>query len=258
MTLSVAFHTLDVPTPDGDADAYLAHPDDGRAHPGVLFLMDAFGLRPWLREMVETVAAHGCTVLAPNLFHRSGPSPVLAVPDFSEPDARAKFFADLAPIRATLTPDLALRDTGAYLNWLTDSELVTPGGFGVVGYCLGGRLTLRVAGEYGPAIAAAASFHGGGLAQADHPDSPHHRADRIEAELFIAHASNDPSMPQEQIEVLDKTLEAAGTRFTSVTYPDAAHGFTMRDMPIFRQDAYDRHLHDLFALFDRNLPFDPA
>ena len=31
--------------PDGVADAYLARPDD-EPHPGVLLLMDAYGLRP--------------------------------------------------------------------------------------------------------------------------------------------------------------------------------------------------------------------
>ncbi|WP_054814871.1 dienelactone hydrolase family protein [Nocardia arizonensis] len=257
MTYSVAFHTLDVSTPDGAADAYLAHPDDGRAHPGVLFLMDAFGLRPWLREMMEVVAAHGCTVLAPNVFFRSGRAPVVPMPDFTEPGARERFFADIDPVRKTLTPDLALRDSGVYLNWLLDSELVTPGGLGVVGYCMGARLALRIAGEFGPAIAAAACFHGGGLAD-DAPDSPHHAADRMSAELYIAHADNDRSMPRAQIATLDKTLDEAGARYTSVVYAGAAHGFTMRDIPVFDAEAYERHLRELFALFDRNLPFDPA
>ncbi|MGN2636369.1 dienelactone hydrolase family protein [Nocardia takedensis] len=258
MTFTVAFHTLDVPTPDGAADAYLAHPDDGRAHPGVLLFMDAFGLRPWLREMIETIAARGYTVLAPNLFHRTGPAPVLPVPDFTEPGAREKFFADLEPVRKALTPELALRDAGAYLNWLTGSELVVPGGIGVTGYCLGGRLALRVAGEFGPAIAAAASFHGGFLAAEEMSDSPHHTAERIEAEVFLAHAENDHSMPAEQIAVLDKALASAGVEFTSVVYPGAAHGFTMQDIPTWNAEAYERHLSDLFALLERNLSTEAA
>ncbi|MEV0708809.1 dienelactone hydrolase family protein [Nocardia aurea] len=258
MTLSVAFHTLDITTLDGAADAYLAQPDDGRAYPGVLLLPDAFGLRPWIREMVETIAAQGYIVLAPNIFYRAGRAPVLPVPDFSEPDARANFFTALEPLRQQLTPELALRDLGAYLNRLADLEHVVPGGLGVVGYCMGGRLALRAAGEYGPKVAAAASFHGGGLAVDEAPDSPHHAAGSVEAELLIAHADADRSMPAEQIEVLDKALDAADVRYTSVVYPGAAHGYTMRDLPSYDDGAYRRHLSDLSALLGRNLPAEAA
>ncbi|MET7769551.1 dienelactone hydrolase family protein [Nocardia sp. NPDC005366] len=258
MTLSVVFHTVDVPMPEGVADAYVARPDDGSAHPGVLFLSDAFGLRPWIREMIEVIAAQGYTVLAPNIFYRSGTAPVLPMPDFAEPDAAATFFAAHAPVRAALTPELSLRDVGGYLNWLSDSEHVIPGGVGIVGYCMGGRLALRAAGEYGPGVAATASFHGGMLAVEEAPDSPHHAADRIEAELFIAHADADRSMPADQIAVLDKALEAAGVRYTSVTYPGAGHGFTMRDVPAYDDAAYRRHLGDLVELLRRTLPAEAA
>jgi carboxymethylenebutenolidase len=63
--------TVQIQTPDGVADAYLARPDGGR-HPGVLFLMDAFGLRPAIETMVDGIAAGGYAVLAPNVFYRAG------------------------------------------------------------------------------------------------------------------------------------------------------------------------------------------
>ncbi|MGY2063445.1 dienelactone hydrolase family protein, partial [Nocardia gipuzkoensis] len=69
--------SVDVPTPDGVADAYVAYPDDGAAHPGVLLYMDAFGLRPALSAIVDRIAGHGYTVLAPNLLYRHGRAPVI-------------------------------------------------------------------------------------------------------------------------------------------------------------------------------------
>ncbi|GAA5086305.1 dienelactone hydrolase family protein [Nocardia iowensis] len=251
MTAPVAFDAVDIPLLDGTADAYFAHPDDGAEHPGLLFYPDAFGLRPWLREMVETIAAHGFAVLAPNIFYRSGRAPVLPMPDFSEPDAQAKFFADLGPVRDALTPDKAMRDARGYLDWLSANDLVTPGPLATTGYCMGGRLSLRTAATFGDRIAAAASFHGGFLAADDRPDSPHHAAADITAELFIAHADHDSSMPPEQITHLEQALDKAGVRYTSVVYPDAPHGFTMRDTPSYRADAGQRHLHDLLALLHR-------
>jgi carboxymethylenebutenolidase len=58
---------IDIATADGVADAYLSRPDEER-HPGVLLLMDAFGLRPQIEHMADRIAGHGFAVLAPNLF----------------------------------------------------------------------------------------------------------------------------------------------------------------------------------------------
>ncbi|WP_405161430.1 dienelactone hydrolase family protein [Nocardia sp. NBC_01499] len=251
MTSPVAFDAVEIPLPDGTADAYFAHLDDGRAYPGLLFYPDAFGLRPWLGEMVRTIAAHGFAVLAPNVFYRSGRAPVLPVPDFSEPDAAMKFFTDLGPMREALTPDKAMQDAHGYLAWLSANDLVAPGALATTGYCMGGRLALRTAATFGAQVAAAASFHGGFLAAEDRPDSPHHTAADITAELFIAHADNDSSMPPEQITRLEQALDTAGVRYTSVVYPDAPHGFTQQDTPAYREDAYQRHLHDLLTLLHR-------
>lgn len=77
---SVHGASLDIPTPYGVADAYLAHPDDGKPHPGVLLYMDAFGLRPSLEELAGRLAGHGYTVLVPNVLYRAGRAPVVDRP----------------------------------------------------------------------------------------------------------------------------------------------------------------------------------
>jgi carboxymethylenebutenolidase len=53
---------VEIATRDGVADAYLARPDD-RPHPGVLFIMDAYGLRPTIDEMADRIAANGLRAL---------------------------------------------------------------------------------------------------------------------------------------------------------------------------------------------------
>ena len=72
--------TIDVTTPDGVADAYLARPDDDGAHPAVLFVMDAYGLRPQIEQMADRIAAAGHVVLAPNVFYRSGRAAAIRQP----------------------------------------------------------------------------------------------------------------------------------------------------------------------------------
>lgn len=48
--------SVDIPTQEGVADAYLTHPDDSSPHPAVLLYMDAFGLRPHLKKMADRLA----------------------------------------------------------------------------------------------------------------------------------------------------------------------------------------------------------
>src|SRR5881392_2025985 len=96
---------VDIPAPDGVADAYLSRPGDEAAHPGVLFVMDAFGLRPRIEEMADRIAAAGYVVLAPNVFYRAGRNPIPPMPDPEDPDARGAFFAALRPMMEQLDPD---------------------------------------------------------------------------------------------------------------------------------------------------------
>ena len=75
--------TIDVPTPDGVADCYLTKPAGDAARPGVLFMIDAIGLRPRIEEMADRIAAEGYVVLAPNVFYRAGRAPLWETPDLA-------------------------------------------------------------------------------------------------------------------------------------------------------------------------------
>lgn len=242
--------SVDITTQDGTADAYLVHPHDGSRHPAVLLYMDAFGLRPHLEKMADRLAEAGYTVLVPNVFYRHGRSPVVELPEFIDPAARPEIFQQLGPLIRSLTPDLAMRDADAYLRWLTACPQVTDGPVGVVGYCMGARLALRTAGTYPERVAALAGFHGGGLATED-PDSPHLVADRISAEAYFGHADQDPSLPPEQIDRLDKALAAAGIRYQAEVYPGAHHGYTQADTASYNAEAAERHWTALLALLHR-------
>ncbi|WP_406433691.1 dienelactone hydrolase family protein [Streptomyces sp. NBC_01589] len=244
--------SVDIPTQEGVADAYLTHPDDSSPHPAVLLYMDAFGLRPHLKKMADRLARAGYTVLAPNVFYRHGRAPVVELPDVIDPVRRPEIFERLGPIMNSLTPDLAMRDADAYLRWLTACPLSTDGPVGITGYCMGARLALRTAGTYPERVAAVACFHGGRLAT-DSPDSPHLLADRITAELYFGHADQDPSLPPEQINRLDEALTAAGVRHHSEIYSGAHHGFTQADTAAYDSTADKRHWTALLALLDRAL-----
>jgi len=114
---------VDVPTPDGVANAYLAWPDD-QPHPGILFIMDAFGLRPAIEEMVDRIAEWGYVVLAPNVFYRGGRDPVHPVED---PEKRSEYFAStIRPLMEQLTPERLAADGKAYLDALAEAGATEP------------------------------------------------------------------------------------------------------------------------------------
>ncbi|MFJ7072038.1 dienelactone hydrolase family protein [Streptomyces sp. NPDC098781] len=246
---SVQGTDVDVPTEDGVADAYLAHPGDG-PHPGVLLYQDAFGLRPHLSAMADRLAGAGYTVLVPNVFYRHGRSPVFDLPEHIDPAARPELWEKIAPVIQSLTPELAMRDAGAYLRWMAERPEVADGPVALTGYCMGARLALRTAGAYPDRVAAAAGFHGGQLAT-DAPDSPHLAAEHITAELYFGHADADHSMPPEQMERLATALTAAGVRHQYEVYEGAHHGYTQADTSAYDHGADERHWEALLDLLKR-------
>jgi carboxymethylenebutenolidase len=241
--------TVDIQTPDGVADAYLTQPEDGQPHPGVLFIMDAFGLRPRIEEMADRIAQRGYVVLAPNVFYRAGRAPLFEHPDLSDQEKRSRFFEKLRPLMDQLSPEALERDGGAYLDYLAQ---LAPGPVAITGYCMGARVGWRIATAFPDRVAALAGFHGGGLVT-DDEQSPHRSAGALRAEVYFGHADNDRSNTPEQIAALDAALEDAGVPHRSEVYAGAAHGYTMSDTPVYDEQASERHFAALFDLLDRSL-----
>jgi carboxymethylenebutenolidase len=239
---------IDVRTQDGVADAYLARPDDER-HPGVLLVVDAFGLRPQIERMAHRIAGHGFVVLAPNVFYRAGRAPVVSLDGLDDPEQRGRVFERVMPLIRELTPERIVRDGGAYLDRV---EEVGPGPVAITGYCMGGRIGWRIAAAYPERVAALAGFHVGGLVT-DDDDSPHRSAGTIAAEVYLGFADNDRSATPEQIAELERALGAAGVRYRSELYRGAAHGYTMADTPSYDHAAAERHYTALFSLLERTL-----
>ncbi|WP_055696748.1 MULTISPECIES: dienelactone hydrolase family protein [Streptomyces] len=241
---------LHIPTPDGRADAFAAFPDDGGRHPGVLMYMDAFGVRPVLREMARELAGHGYYVLLPNVYYRQGPTPVLELPEHIGEDARPQVFAQVMPLIEAHTSERALSDADAYLHFLTSQPEVSDGPVAAIGYCMGAVLAMRTATAHPDRVAAVAGFHPGQLVT-DAPDSPHHSVPRLTAEVHLGLAEND--MSPEVMSTFNKALDSAGVGYTNEVYPGTIHGFTMADTDAFDAEALRRHWDRLLPLLGRTL-----
>jgi len=235
-----------VPTPDGSCPATLHLPGSADAadapnsaepRPGVLLYPDAAGRRETFAAMGDRLADLGYAVLVPDVYYRLGDwAPFDAATVFGDPKERAR----LGSMASTITPDIVARDAGAYLEFLLDRPETSGEAAGVMGYCLGGWMALTTAGLVADRIAAVATFHGGQLAPADEPNSPHLNAHRMRATVYVAAAQDDHSCPPEQLERLDDALTAAGVEHEIETYP-AAHGFAVADNGTYDPAAAERH-----------------
>jgi carboxymethylenebutenolidase len=151
----------------------------------------------------------------------------------------------------SITPDGWASDATAFFDYLAARPEVSGTKFGTTGYCMGGRASLIVAGRLPDRVAAAASFHGGGLVT-DGSDSPHLRADQIQAAVYVGGAENDASFTADHAEQLEKALTAAGVEHTIETY-SAAHGYAVPDNGPYDADAADRHWRATREFFGANL-----
>ena len=179
-----------IPAPDGHSRGTLHIPDGDGPWPGVLVFSDAGGVRETFGQLGDRLAGMGYVALIPDIYYRAGEwAPFDVATLFTDAQERAR----LGRLTRPLTNDRIIADAGAYADFLLARPEVSGPAIGTTGYCLGGRMSLIAAGGLGRTIAAMASFHGGRLAVADDPSSPHLAADRITASVYVAGAEDDGS-----------------------------------------------------------------
>jgi carboxymethylenebutenolidase len=245
---------VQVRTPSGVCDATLVHPQGKGRWPAVILFVDAFGLRPAMRDMAKRLAADGYTVLVPNPYYRSTKAPGIDPGfDFTNPADRAKLDA----LRAPITGEAVIQDAVAYVKFLDSQASVDKhAAMGVFGYCMGGPMTLQAAAAVPDRIGAGASFHGGGLVT-DKPDSPHLLVPKIKGQYYFGIAANDDQRQPDAKTKLDEAFHAANLPAKIEVYAGTLHGWCVKDMPlqagkpIYDEAQAERAWSELTALYKR-------
>jgi carboxymethylenebutenolidase len=248
---------VEIKTPSGMCDASLAYPGGSGQWPGVILFVDALGLRPAMRDMARRLAQNGYAVLVPNPYYRSTKAPGLPPGfSFSNPKDREK----LAALRAPLTAQAVVADATAYVQFLdTQRPVKQSAKMGVVGYCMGGSMTMRTAAALPDRIGAGASLHGGGLVT-DQPDSPHLLVPQIKASYYFGIAANDAAGEPEAKTKLREAFDAARLPAKIEVYAGCLHGWCVQDMPpspdgkpIYNEAQAERAWNELIALYKQSL-----
>jgi carboxymethylenebutenolidase len=208
---------IEIPTPDGPMPAFSASPE-GQPLGAVIVIQEAFGLTEHIGVVTEQVAAAGFRAIAPALFHR-GHSPVLAYDDIES----------VRPVMGTLSAEGIATDIDAALAFL-DAEGFEEGSIGMVGFCMGGSVTLFAATR--PGLGAAVTYYGGGLSTGRFGFPPLiDIGDSIRCPWIGHFGDLDQGIPVEDVERLRAAAERAPAPTTIYRYASADHGFNCTDRP---------------------------
>ena len=246
-----------VATPDGTMETFVVHPQEGGPFPGVVIYMDVWGIREELRDIARRVATAGYYCMLPDLYHRSGK----VSNEFRDANGRMRSFeslseADKERVREPmlkLTDAMVLSYTRALIGFAAQGEPMRDGPMGAIGYCMGGRHIVCVAGGIPERFRACAGLHGTRLVT-DAPDSPHRIALKARGELYMGFAELDPFGAPPVVKTLADTLAGAAVNYRYEIHRAAHHGYALPDRDVHDKQAANRDWEIIFEMFNRQIP----
>ena len=223
---------ITIATNDGPMGAIVSVPE-GDPRGAVIVVQEAFGLTDHIADITTRLAAEGFTAIAPALFHREG-SVVVDYQAMTTEDGVNQIMGLLGSLSAQgLAADLDATITHLNVGGFTEYSI------GMVGFCMGGAVTLFSATR--PGISAGVTFYGGGVETGRFGlPSLIELAPNLRCDWLGLYGDTDGSIPVEQVEALRAAAASAPVTTEIIRYRDAGHGFNCNDRPDhFNQDAAD-------------------
>jgi carboxymethylenebutenolidase len=229
---------IEIDTPDGaKMGAHVTLPQSGQG-PGIVVLMEIYGVGTYIRRATERLAELGYVALAPDLYRRIAPGLELA----HDEDGLHKALES----SQRLDPHGAVEDAATALRALRGLPEVSGAPAGVLGFCLGGSLAFELAATADPAVAVC--YYGSTIAQSLG------RAERISCPVLLHFGGEDPYIPLADAE---RVRELASERpdWECHIHPDGGHAFDNHDAPMFhRPEAAARAWRITREFLARHLP----
>jgi len=222
---------------------FVASPHAAGRFPAIWCYSDIFQLAgPMLRSCVR-LAGYGFVAAAPEIYHRIEP-PGSVIP--FDDAGRTRGLEDAAK---TPVSDFD-RSCRAGLDWLAAHPKASSGKLGAMGFCIGGHLAFRAALQ--PDVRATVCFYGTGIHNGklgkDADAGSLGQASKIRGELLMIFRSNDPHVPSDGREIVERGLRAANVNFRIKLYP-AEHAFMRDEGPRFDSESTDLAFADMIQLF---------
>lgn len=217
---------IDYPSNRHTTPGFLAEPEQAGSYPGLVVIQEWWGLVPHIKDVAQRFAGEGYVALAPDLYYGE---------TASEPDEARKLSMDL-------DRDRAVHEIQAAIQYLRGLDAVSPKKIGVVGWCMGGSLTIATAASTGTSpseLGAVVVFYG----------SPRGEGivEKVKIPMLGLYGENDHGIPPEEVKKIEAGLSKSNVPHKIMIYPDAGHAFFNDTRPnIYQpeaaQDAWDRTL----------------
>lgn len=187
-----------------NASGYLVLPPVGTG-PGVLVIQEWWGLDPSLKETTNRLGAAGFVALAPDLYHG----------ELAQHDEMDK----AAHLMHTLPPNRAGRDMSGAVDYLATHPAVTTSNIGVVGFCMGGMLSLLIAANRPDRVKAVVPFYG--FPQGETEPDWTTLAARVQGHM----AEHDDFFKPEAARALEAKLRRLSKDVSLTVHPGTGHAF---------------------------------
>ncbi|HUA34382.1 MAG TPA: dienelactone hydrolase family protein [Candidatus Binataceae bacterium] len=240
--MEVVSQEVTVQTGSEKMPAHLARPATGGPYPGLIVVMEAFGLNDHIRSITNRFAAEGFVALSPNIYFRS-PNNVVGYNDL--PGAMR--------LMGALNDDQIVADMSASINHLKPMKEVKQS-FGTTGFCMGGRISFLTACRNRD-VKATAPYYGGGMVKSRQPGvkAPIEYVEGLNAAVLAFFGGKDAFIPIEEVDAFRDALRKAGKSAEVVLYPDADHGFMCDERPSFHPTHSKEAWTKTIAFFKQHL-----
>lgn len=192
---------------EGRFKAYRAEPA-GEPKAAVIVIQEIFGVNAGIRKKADDWAALGYLAIAPDMFWRFAPGWDV------DPDVPAQM-EKAFEVRTKFNPDKGVRDVEQVIR-AARSLLGGHGKIGIVGFCMGGRVSYLAATRTD--INASVGYYGAGI------DAALNEAHAIAHPLMLHFAEQDHFIPAEAREKVHAALDP-NPHVTIHEYPGVDHGF---------------------------------
>ena len=231
------------PSQDGTPiNAYFSHPVAAGRYPGVLVIMEAFGLVDHIKDVARRFAEQGYLALAPDMYTREG------APDPSNLDSVLQTMFSVPDTQAVADLEGAI----AYLKRRPDAN----GKVGAIGFCSGGRYTLILACQ-STNLDAAVDSAGGFIIQdqqtPQRPVSPIAMIPTLACPLLALFGEEDPNPSPAHAARLQEELDKHGKTYELRMYRHAGHAFFADYRPSYRAAAAQDMWHRVLVFYEQYL-----
>ena len=220
-----------------DMKVYVSVPDGKGPFPAVVVIQHQGGVDTFIEEMTQRIGSAGYVGAAPDLYHRDAPD--------CKDDGPTR--------RARLRDVTVIADVNATVGFLKGHRGVDGERLGIVGFCMGGRVSYLMPAVQ-PAFKAAVDYYGGNImAPWGNGAAPFALTAQIHCPLIGFFGEEDGNPSPADMKKLDAELTRHGKAHEFYSYAGANHAFMNRHGARYHAEADRDSWPKTLAFFERHL-----